>query len=208
MAGRPPLLDPDELVLRISRSAAEVFAEKGFSASTIDEIVRRANISKPALYRAFSSKSHLYSALIEMYALETAQVALSALVGSSGVIEKRLPIMIDAWFGHVEKHPDLFRLLHRDVPDDPLVQATAMRIRTLQVANDIALLRQFAPNVPDEEVEPLGEVLRAALAAIATWWLRNPIVERRVPVAAMVRVCLGLLDVELNAELSSGAEGS
>lgn len=60
MAGRPPLINARELHERITFAAASVFAEKGFDAATIDEIVRRADISKPALYRVYESKGHLY----------------------------------------------------------------------------------------------------------------------------------------------------
>jgi AcrR family transcriptional regulator len=170
-----------------------VFAEKGFGAATIDEIVRVAEVSKPALYRAYESKSHLYSALIEQHAIDTAQVALGALTAAKGTIQERLPTMIAAWFDHVKREPELFRLLHRDVPADLIVAAACTRIKALQVANDVGLLRQFAPELPADEIVPLGEVLRSALVALATWWLDHPEEDLGLAVRAMVRVCNGLL---------------
>jgi AcrR family transcriptional regulator len=202
MAGRPPLMNADELHQRITVAAARVFAERGFNAATIDEIVRRAKINKPALYRAYESKSHLYSALIETHATETARVSLAALASVEGTIEERLPSMISAWFAHVLQQPDLFRILHRDPPADEMVDATYRRIKALQVGNDVALLRQFAPTLPKDEIAPLGEVLRSSLVALAIWWLDHPGVSQDVPVAAMVRVCRGLL---LAAPTANGA---
>jgi AcrR family transcriptional regulator len=193
MAGRPPLITASELHERITVAAAAVFAEKGFDAATIDDIVRRADISKPALYRVYESKSHLYSALIEDHARETSQVSLAALAEAKGTIVDRLPAMIHAWFSHVRRQPDLFRILHRDPPVDAVVREACRRIKALQVGNDVGLLQKFAPTLPGEEIEPLGEVLRSSLVALAQWWLDHPEVSQDVPVAAMVRVCHGLL---------------
>jgi AcrR family transcriptional regulator len=193
MAGRPPLIDANEMHRRITAAAASVFAEKGFDAATIDEIVGRAGISKPALYRVYESKSHLYSALIEEHARETARVALAALANAEGTIVDRLPAMIHAWFAQVRFQPDLFRILHRDPPGDAIVRAACHRIKALQVGNDVGLLRKFATTLPEEEVEPLGEVLRSSLVSLALWWLDHPDAPQDVPVAAMVRVCRGLL---------------
>ncbi|MBT2639301.1 MULTISPECIES: TetR/AcrR family transcriptional regulator [unclassified Bacillus (in: firmicutes)] len=49
----------------ILQSAHVCFAEKGFEASTVDEIVARSGLSKGAIYNYFKSKDEIYLALME-----------------------------------------------------------------------------------------------------------------------------------------------
>src|SRR5919199_5407506 len=46
-------------------AAAEVFAERGFQAASVDEIAERAGFSKGAVYWHFDSKDDLFFALLE-----------------------------------------------------------------------------------------------------------------------------------------------
>ncbi len=48
----------------ICSAALEVFAEKGFAAAKLDEIARRAGVSKGTLYLYFSDKQELFRAVI------------------------------------------------------------------------------------------------------------------------------------------------
>ena len=49
----------------ILQSAHVCFAEKGFEASTVDDIVARSGLSKGAIYNYFKSKDEIYLALME-----------------------------------------------------------------------------------------------------------------------------------------------
>ena len=49
----------------IVEAALAVFAEKGFAAARLDEISRRAGVSKGALYLYFSTKEELFRAVVE-----------------------------------------------------------------------------------------------------------------------------------------------
>lgn len=51
---------PDEIVA----AALAVFAEKGFAAAKLDEIARRAGVSKGALYLYFETKEDLFRAVV------------------------------------------------------------------------------------------------------------------------------------------------
>src|SRR5919204_4404963 len=50
---------------KILDAARETFGERGFDATSIAEIGRRAAISKSVLYHYFGSKAGLYAALLE-----------------------------------------------------------------------------------------------------------------------------------------------
>lgn len=53
----------DEAKGRILDAAAQVFAEKGFSRATMDDIAKKIGVSKGALYLYFKSKEQLFEEL-------------------------------------------------------------------------------------------------------------------------------------------------
>lgn len=175
----------------IEEVAARLFAEQGYAETTVDQIVAAARVSKPALYRHFASKRDLHLALLHRHQSALAASALAELGPSRS--PDRLPDMIDAWFRHVEAHPFVWRMLFQDATGDPDVQAVYADIRAAQRAADVALLREFAPGIPESEREPLGEVIRSSLTGLAMWWLNHPDVPRATLVAVMLRLTRGLL---------------
>jgi AcrR family transcriptional regulator len=177
----------------IEEAAARLFAERGYVATTVDDIVAAAGVSKPMLYRHFESKRELHMRLLEHRRDELAAAALDSLLGGDGDLEQRLPAMIDAWFAHVESHPHTSRILLQDATGDPDIEALQRELRGHQRAADVALIREFAPSLPEQEREPLGEIIRSSLAGLAIWWFEHPEVPRPVVVAAVLRVTRGVL---------------
>ena len=64
-AGRPPALTEDERRQRILDAAEASFTEKGYGATSMDDIARRCAMSKKTLYRAFATKDLLFAELVE-----------------------------------------------------------------------------------------------------------------------------------------------
>lgn len=177
----------------IEDAAARLFARHGYAATTVEEIVAEAGVSKPMLYRHFESKKELHMKLLERRRDELAAAPLERFLQATGSPEERLPAMIDAWFAHVQQHPDTSRLLFQDATGDPDVQALQRDLRRRQRAADMALLREFAPQLPEHELEPLGEIIRSSLTGLALWWLEHPDVPRATVTAAILRVTTGVL---------------
>lgn len=63
VAGAEPKLAID----RIRKTARELFYREGIRAVGVDEIVTRAGVTKPSLYRSFSSKDELAAAYLRDY---------------------------------------------------------------------------------------------------------------------------------------------
>ncbi|GAA1154867.1 TetR/AcrR family transcriptional regulator [Microbacterium oxydans] len=63
--GRPAGLTGDALL----DTARDVFLEFGYAGASMDEVARRARISKASLYREHDSKSALYAAVVRHWAL-------------------------------------------------------------------------------------------------------------------------------------------
>ena len=71
---------PDEVL----DAAIALFAEKGYAATTVQEIATRAGLSKGAVYLYFPSKAAVLEGLVERAISPVAQVALSQLSNFSG----------------------------------------------------------------------------------------------------------------------------
>lgn len=178
----------------IEEAAARLFAERGYSGTTIDAVAGAAGVTKPMVYRHFDSKRALHLALLEKHRDELARAALAEYAAGDDPLELRVAAMIDAWFTYVERHPYAWRLLFRDTTGDAQVQAFHQEIHAKQRAADVMLLRlQDRVAIPDAELEPLAEIVRSSLTGLALWWLGRPDVPRSVLVDAMLRVVGGML---------------
>lgn len=177
----------------IEEAAARLFAERGYAATTVEDIVSAAGVSKPMLYRHFESKKELQLKLLEHRRDALAAAPLERFLQGEGEPEQRLPAMLDAWFAHVEEHPDSSRVLFQDATGDADVRALQRELRGRQRAADMALIRELAPQLPEHELEPLGEIIRSSLTGLALWWLEHPAVPRATVVAAMQRMTRGML---------------
>jgi AcrR family transcriptional regulator len=189
----PRRLSASERRALIEAAAARLFAERGYTATAVEDIVAAAGVSKPMLYRHFESKKELHMKLLERRRDELALAALGEFMEAKGAPEERLARMLDAWFAHVGEHPHSSRMLFRDATGDADIVELQRELRGRQRAADVALLREFAPQLPQAELEPLGEIVRSSLTGLGMWWLEHPGTPREVLVAAMVRMILGML---------------
>lgn len=177
----------------IEEAAARLFALNGYESTTVEDIVKAAGVSKPMLYRHFESKRELHIRLMERRRDELAAEPLGSFLEAAGSLQQRLAVMIDAWFAHVERHPDSSRLLFVDVTGDSEIRELQLELRRRQRAADVAMLRELGPPLPEAELEPLGEIIRSSLTGLALWRLDRDDVPRAVVVAAMLRTIRGLL---------------
>ena len=61
---------PTRAADRIRASASELFYREGIRAVGVDEVVDRAGVTKPSLYRSFASKDDLAAAYMRDYELD------------------------------------------------------------------------------------------------------------------------------------------
>lgn len=177
----------------IEEAAARLFARHGYARTTVEQIVAAAGVSKPILYRHFESKRELYRRLLERRRDELAIAPIERLLEAEGPLEDRLAAMLDTWFEHVEQHPDSSRLLFEDITDDEELRALQHELRGRQRAADLALMRELGPPLSEQELEPLGEIIRSSLTGLALWRLDSPEVARATVVGAMMRMIGGML---------------
>lgn len=177
----------------IELAAERLFAERGYAATRIEDVVVAAGVTKPVLYRHFASKPALHRALLERHRDALAAVALDEYLAGDRPLQERLPPMIDAWFRYVEDHPYAARMLFGDATGGPEVQALRRDLQGRQRAADAALLRENLPHLIEAQIQPLAELVRCSLTGLALWWLDHPEVERAMPVRTMLDVLEAIL---------------
>ena len=94
--------------------ARGVFAGKAFELASMDDIARRAGISKPIVYEHFGSKEGLYAAVVERE-MEDLVIRVSNAL-STGSSRRRWEGAVVAFVEYVETQPAGFEVLTREAP--------------------------------------------------------------------------------------------
>jgi AcrR family transcriptional regulator len=194
-------LTAGERRVAIQSSALEVFAERGYHTTSIDDIARAAGISKALIYEHFASKQELHADLLEVQASELYRRvanAVETVEAESG--SARLTAGLEAYLSFVEERRDAWRVLFRETVD-PESAAALDRVSAQIRALVAALIAQDPGATPRNEAHPetdrgiqqLAQMLVGAIQSSANWWDDHREVRRdRVLETAMEFVWFGL----------------
>ncbi len=98
--------------------ALELFADRGYRATTMDDVAEAAGVTKPLVYQHFSSKRALYLELVESVSAELLGAIAEAAARADGP-RQQVELGFAAYFRMVLSHEPAFRLLYgRDDADD------------------------------------------------------------------------------------------
>ena len=166
----------------------ELFAEKGFEATSIEEIASRAAVSKPVVYEHFGGKEGLYAVVVDREMHELLLRITSALSG--GHPRVRLEQVAVALLTYVEDSTDGFRILVRDSP----VATSSGTFSSLlnEAANEVEhiLAREFASRGFDNLLANLyAQSLVGMVALTAQWWLDERQPAKEEVAAHLVNLC-------------------
>jgi AcrR family transcriptional regulator len=189
----------------IELAAMELFAERGYHGTAMDEIARRSGVSPPVVYDHFASKPALHRRLLERTRNELLAMWRENLDGE-GTLERQIAHAFDAWARYVEAHPYAARMFFRETTGIPEVRAVHREIAA--DANEaLAGILGGLPGSANLKASgaPLAfamasEVIRGGLTELAIWWSEHPEVSREQVVAtAMNTIWIGF-------ERASGGE--
>jgi AcrR family transcriptional regulator len=181
----------------IETAAAGLFAERGYTGASIDEIAARSGVSPPVLYDHFPSKVALYRRLIERHFADLREVWREHFTGEAPAGE-RMSRSFDAWFSYIEAHPFAGRMLFRDTVGDAAADAAQAEVAA---GSRAAIMPLFAREPGSENMagantgeglEMAWVVMRGVLQGLAIWWSEHPDVPReRVVATAMNALWVG-----------------
>jgi AcrR family transcriptional regulator len=176
----------------IVEAAGRLFGERGYDGTRLDDIAAAAGVTKPILYRHFDSKRDLYLALLARHR-DDLPTFLDAIPAESSP-QKRLRAVVEAWLTYVEEHAYAWRMLFRDTGGDPEIDRFRRAVQDSAREVLVEMLRwQGGDRIPEDEFEPLAELLRSGMASLVLWWMDNPDVAREVLVDSITRVWAGVL---------------
>lgn len=149
------------------RVAHDLFAERGYDATPIEEVLRRAGVSKGALYHHFPTKEALFEAVFEENERAVMDRVMAASKGSTDPLELLLTGSL-AWLD-VTMDPAVRRI---SFIDGPAVLGW-QRWRDLDEKYGFGVVKRLLQQavamgrIPDQNVDLLAHILLAALGESA-----------------------------------------
>ena len=188
-----PATQRREQLISIGR---ELFAERGFDATSVEEIAARAKVSKPVVYEHFGGKEGLYAVVVDREVrslLDRLSAALTA-----GHPRELLEQAALALLDYIESETDGFRVLVRE---SPVMSATGS---FSSVLNDVAhqvehiLGAEFKARDYDPRLAELySQALVGMVALAGRWWLEVRKPRKETVAAHLVNLAWnGLSDLE------------
>jgi AcrR family transcriptional regulator len=166
---------------KILEAGLELFGERGFEASSIAEIGRRAGITKSVMYHYFGSKAGLYEAVLEAQTQDLLDAVSASVPEDPGA--PRLRRGIDTYLEFFEARPAAWRLLLREAPVDR--ELSALYEKLAQRRAD-GLSRLLTSDAKRRQSSLHVSVVMAGIRAFTAWWHDHPKVPRKRVVDAIM----------------------
>lgn len=186
-------------LLDIGRS---LFAERGYEATSVEEIAARAKITKPVVYEHFSGKEGLYAVIVDREVQALLERITKSLVGSHPrVLLEQAAV---AFLTYIEDEPEGFRILVRDSPVTSSAGSLASIIGDIAVQVEYILLNEFKQRGFDQKLSPLySQALVGMVALVGQWWLDVGQPKKKVVAAHLVNLAWnGLRGLEPKPEIA------
>jgi AcrR family transcriptional regulator len=158
--------------------ADRLFAERGFHGASMDELARRAGISKPVIYDHFGSKEQLFATCVRRTGEALAE-QVAAAVRKETEPRARLRAGSIAYFRFLQEQLQAWAVLFDDQEGgDARFAAEATRIRRRQSELMIDLMAESTGTTPDHEGRARLEAMTLAIAgayeSLSLWWREHP----------------------------------
>ena len=108
----PPALVRSDLRERIVQIATRLFAEQGFSSTSVRQLVEASDCTKPALYYYFGSKEALFREVVELH-LKAVSDLMRDLTRAEGSVRETAHSVMARFIDYAEANPAVMRLLQR-----------------------------------------------------------------------------------------------
>lgn len=157
---------------QLLRAAQEVFVDKGYHASGMEDIAERAGVSKPVLYQHFPGKLELYLALVDQHTATLVELVRAAL-DSTEDHKERTFASITAYFEFVDREDSAYRLVFES--DLSEVAAVRERLQWCQAecADAIAARIVTDTGMPLPVAQMAAQGLTGLSQISARAWLRD-----------------------------------
>jgi AcrR family transcriptional regulator len=166
----------EESRARLLACAAELFAERGYAATSVGDVCRRAGVAKPALYWHFGSKEGLLAAVIESIGTSWIE-ELQKSAYLEGEPLQRFERLLEGWRRILIEQPRLIRLpmivlLEQGEASERIREALLVVIRRAESALVQGIEDSVAQGLPD--VDLLARTILELLQGAVLWRVLEP----------------------------------
>jgi len=149
----------------IREAAAQLFAEKGFAATSTREICQRAGITKPVLYYHFGNKGQLYEELV-LDTFNEYEKELRRALHHGRTRREKLTTVLAAIFGFIRRNRTLSRMALR-MAFAPERQSPAINYVALSHVDEKALAEVVREGIQRGEIRGRAAPIAEAIHGIA-----------------------------------------
>lgn len=168
--------------------AEQIFAEKGYQASSMDEIAERVGVSKPMIYEYFGSKEGLLVACIRAARAELLGVTTASVEGVPAA-EEALRSGLTAFFAFIDSHRRSWEVLRQGAAVAGQAALDELEgVRQQQTEVNATLFASFLPDVGDRDLEAYAEVVVGACERLASWYVGREDVTAEDAAAIIMRM--------------------
>jgi AcrR family transcriptional regulator len=159
---------------RILNAAEALFAEKGFTAATVEEVAKRAGIGKSTVYEYFGSKDEIFRQTLKA-GLESYMEAMKGRLKTPCSVRDVLTAIGSAHFNFVREHTFTARLLADEYNDTPWARQWVLELRERRTTMFASLIRQGIADGEFRLTDPrlAAEVLLGVINALCSPLLNN-----------------------------------
>jgi len=188
--------------------AKALFAERGFEATSIEEIAKRAGVSKPVVYEHFGGKEGIYAVVVD----REMKRLLNRMTDSLVITHPKLMLeqVAIALLTYIEDEQDGFRILIRDSPVAGTSGTFASLIGDIASQVEYIFRREFKRLGYDPKLAGLySQALVGMVALVGQWWLEEGKPSRDVVAAHLVNLAWnGLERLETKPQLGGASKAS
>ncbi|WP_459723373.1 TetR/AcrR family transcriptional regulator [Actinophytocola sp. KF-1] len=169
---RMPRAEREQQMLRV---AEEIFAERGYRDTSMDEIAERVGVSKPMIYEYFGSKEGLLVACIRTARAELLAATIASVEGVESA-EEALRRGLTAFFEFIDSHRQSWKIIQAEATvagQQAVDEIEAGRQQQTEI--NVTLFSSFLPDVPHAELEAYAEIVVGACERLATWYVHRDV---------------------------------
>ena len=187
----------------------ELFGQKGYEATSIEEIAARADVSKPVVYEHFGGQEGLYAVVVDremQLLLDRFTSALSTPGHPRELLERAALVLLE----YIEDDTDGFRVLTRDAPLTSGAGTFSSLIGEVARKVEHILADQFDARGYDPQLAELySQALVGMVALVGQWWLDNRSLDKSEVAAHLVNLAYnGLAHLDPQPGRVGGAAGA
>ncbi|GAA1580967.1 TetR/AcrR family transcriptional regulator [Kribbella hippodromi] len=156
-----------EQLITIARG---LFAQKGYEATSVEEIAHRAEVSKPVVYEHFGGKEGLYAVVVDREVRALLDGVTGALTAGRAheLVEQAALALLD----YIENNADGFRILVRDSPVGSSTGSFISILSDVATRVEHILAEEFKRRGLDPKNAPMyAQMLVGMVALTGQWWL-------------------------------------